>query len=38
VLDEMASLLSENAWNADMMDSIAELLRNTGRTVSDYRP
>jgi hypothetical protein len=34
-LDEIAKLMSGNVWSPDTLDSIAEIVRGTGRTVEE---
>lgn len=34
-LDAMANLLSGAAWDADVLSTVADLIRQTGRTVDD---
>ena len=34
-LDEIADLLSGNEWDADTIEAIAQLVRQTGRPVED---
>ena len=34
-LDEIANLMSANVWSPDTLDSIAEIVRGTGRTVEE---
>lgn len=35
-LDAVAALLNAEQWSSDHLDAVAELVRSTGRTISDY--
>ena len=37
-LDAIAEIMSGNEWDADTMDAVARIVRETGRTVANYEP